>query len=418
MCLGFYKYHTRMYMKDDVLFLCQFFYPEKVSSATLPFDTANYLVSNGYSVGVLCGYPKEYCDLKDVPIREKVNGLSIRRLKYIQLERSAIISRLLNYFTFTAKALFNLNRLKNYKIVIVYSNPPILPLIAILASYLYNTKIIFIAYDVYPEVAYASNHIKKNSIVDLGMRFINYFLFKRASAVIALTDEMREFLLSNRKNQKEDRIYTIPNWAHENKTKPDEETYKRYGYNSSQLIVTYFGNMGICQDMNTLLCAAELLKNNKDIRFLIIGHGSKKEEVREFIYYNNLTNIQQFDFLTGKDFEQAVAISSVSVVSLEKGLKGMCAPSKYYSYLQGGQPIIAIVEKDSYLAKEISNEKIGYSVEIGNAKELVEKILLMHKNDQERKSMGQRAEYLYKSKYSYEKSMEKYKIVIEKILQE
>ena len=46
-------------MKRDILFLCQFFYPEHNSSATLPFDTAKYLAANGFTVDALCGYPKE-----------------------------------------------------------------------------------------------------------------------------------------------------------------------------------------------------------------------------------------------------------------------------------------------------------------------------------------------------------------------
>ena len=55
-------------MKRDILFLCQFFYPEYNSSATLPFDTASYLAQNGYSVGALCGYPREYNTSGEVPV--------------------------------------------------------------------------------------------------------------------------------------------------------------------------------------------------------------------------------------------------------------------------------------------------------------------------------------------------------------
>ena len=71
------------------------------------------------------------------------------------------------------------------------------------------------------------------------------------------------------------------------------------------------------------------------LRFLFIGHGNKKQAIAERFEKQRLKNVQMHDFLTGEAFEQAVAISSCCVVSLEKGLKGMCAPSKYYSYLQG-----------------------------------------------------------------------------------
>ena len=55
-------------MKKDILFLCQYFYPEHNSSATLPFDTAKYLAAAGFSVDALVGYPKEYSTDEKVPL--------------------------------------------------------------------------------------------------------------------------------------------------------------------------------------------------------------------------------------------------------------------------------------------------------------------------------------------------------------
>ena len=123
------------------------------------------------------------------------------------------------------------------------------------------------------------------------------------------------------------------------------------------------------------------------------------------------------NFLTGKDFQQAVAISSCCIVSLEKGLKGTCAPSKFYSYLQGGQPVLAVVEKDSYLAAEVEDEKIGHAVEIGDGKGLRDAIVTMVENPGECIAMGVRAKELYKSQYAYEVAMEKYRQMMDKVLQ-
>lgn len=403
-------------MKEDILFLCQFFYPEHNSSATLPFDTAKYLAKNGYSVGALCGYPKEYSDENEVPLKEHVAGISIERLPYIQLKRTRKLGRLINYFSFTFKAFLHLWKLKNYKIVIVYSNPPVLPFIPVMANMLFGTKIIFVAYDVYPEVAYASNSLRKGSVIDKGMRFINRLMYKRVCKVIALTDEMKTFLLTNRPELSKERIVTIANWAHENKHLPNEEAYEKFGYENGQFIVSYFGNMGICQDMETLMGAAEILKDDARIKFLLVGHGNKKNAIRQKIENFNLTNIRELDFLTGKTFEQAVAISSCCIVSLEKGLKGTCAPSKFYSYLQGGQPILAVVEKGSYLAEECERESIGYAVEIGDNKVLAEKIVFMLEHKTECQKMGERAEKLYENKYAYEVAMQKYEKVVEDAL--
>lgn len=390
----------------DILFLCQFFYPEHNSSATLPFDTAKYLAAHGFTVDALCGYPKEYSDQAYVPLKEEQDGVGIQRIRYIQLGRASKLGRLINYFSFTASAFFHLFKLRKYKSVIVYSNPPILPFIAVLGNMLFGTKIVFVAYDVYPEVAYASNSLRPDSIIAKGMRWLNHLMYQRVSRVVALTDEMKAFLLAHRPELTADRVVTIANWAHEKKSIATPEAFERFGYTPDQFIVAYFGNMGICQEMETLLGAMRALKDNGKIRFLFVGHGNKKEHVEQVA--KETGNAQVVDFLTGDAFQQAVSIASCCVVSLEKGLMGMCAPSKYYSYLQGGKPILAVVEEGSYIAREVEREKIGRAISIGDVNELSEAILSMSGNLEECKVMGERTAALYEREYMLEIGLHKY----------
>ena len=399
--------------KKDILFLCQFFYPEYNSSATLPFDTAKYLASHGFTVDALVGYPKEYSTDKNLPLTETVDGVGIRRIKYLQLGRVGMISRLINYFSFTLRALLKTSYLGNYKAVIVYSNPPVLPIVPIRAKKKYGTKFVFVAYDVYPEVAYASKSLRPGGMISKVMNWINKRLYRAVDCVVALSDEMKEFLLTNRPELSRDRVVTIANWAHEKESNPDHEAYERFGYKDGQFVVSYFGNMGTCQDVETMMEAAELLKNDDRVRFLIVGHGNKKDAVESRIKDKGLRNVQLLNFLTGKDFQQAVAISSCCIVSLEKGLMGTCAPSKYYSYLQGGQPVLAVVEKESYLATEVEREQIGHSVEIGDGEGLRKAIIVMVEDPDGCASMGSRAKKLYEKQYAYEVAMEKYNAVFE-----
>ena len=398
--------------QKDVLFLCQFFYPEYNSSATLPFDTAKALAARGFSVGALVGYPKEYSAESGLPLRERVEGVSIRRIRYLQLGRVGRLGRLINYFSFTFHALLHLRALKACRAVIVYSNPPVLPLAPILAKRRWGTKFVFVAYDVYPEVAYASGALSPDGAISRVMKRLNRALYASADCVVALTDEMRDFLLERRPELDEKRIVTIANWAHEKQRAPDAQAYARFGYPEGQFVVSYFGNMGTCQDVETMLAAAGLLKDAQAVRFLIVGHGNKKQAVQERIREKGLTNVQLLDYLTGKDFEQAVAISSCCIVSLERGLIGTCAPSKYYSYLQGGQPVLAVVEKENCLAFEVEGERIGRSVAPGDGAGLRDAILALAADPDACAEMGRRARALYEARYSYETAMEKYARVL------
>ena len=305
-------------MKRDILFLCQFFYPEYNSSATLPFDTARHLAQNGYSVGALCGYPREYNTSGEVPVREMKDGVSIHRLHYMQLNRHSKLGRLINYFFFTLLGLAPyFFEIKDYQAVIVYSNPPVLPIAAILANRLFKTKIIFVSYDVYPEVAYASGSLREGSTVSSVMQRINRSLFQRAESVVALTDEMREYLLDHRPELSADRVVTISNWAHEATAGSKSTARAELGYTNEDFIVAYFGNIGICQDETAMIQAMDQLADHKNIKFLIAGHGNKMPSVRQVA--ERLPNVRICDFLTGAAFEHAVAASSCGIVSLERG---------------------------------------------------------------------------------------------------
>lgn len=393
-------------MKRDILFLCQFFYPEYNSSATLPFDTASYLAQNGYSVGALCGYPREYNTSGEVPVRETKDGVSIHRLHYMQLNRRSKLGRLINYFSFTLSVLLHIFELKDYQAVIVYSNPPVLPIAAILAHRLFKTKIIFVSYDVYPEVAYASGSLTSGGVITRVMQGINRSLFKRADAVVALTDEMRKFLLRNRPELSEDRVVTIANWAHEAPSEGAADARRKLGYAEDDFVVSYFGNLGVCQDETALIQAMELLKDRPHIKFMVAGHGSKLPLIRQAA--EHLPNVRICGFLTGAAFGQAVAASSCGIVSLERGLMGMCAPSKYYSYLQGGLPVLTVAEKESYLAKEAVHAGIGLFSDVGNGAQLARNILTLYQDPELCRKMSGNAARLYADRYAEDISLNRY----------
>lgn len=403
-------------MRKDILFLCQFFYPEYNSSATLPFDTAEYLANNGYSVDAMCGYPKEYTKQKGIPSRACINGVRIHRLRYLQSARGGKIGRLINYFSFTLSALVHLPKLRNYRVVIVYSNPPVLPIVPILANAIFGTKFVFVAYDIYPEVAYASHSLEPGGMIDKVMKSINHQLYKRASRIIVLTEEMRQFVLQHRAEVDASRVSVIPNWAHEGTLAVTKEAYQHFGYTEGTFIVSYFGNMGICQDIETLLTAMQRLKDDEQIQFLIAGHGSKLPALRETT--KDFRNVKIMNFLLDDEFEQALAISSCGIVSLEKGLTGTCAPSKYYSYLQSGCPVIVISEENSYLAIDVIAQKIGYAVANSDADYLVTVIRKLYRDNSVRTAMSHQAYSVYREHYDKAQAMKEYNELIMSVYSE
>lgn len=411
-----------MKKKKDILFLCQYFYPEYISSAKLPYDTAIALSRAGFLVGAMCGYPKDYNNFGRVPLKEIHEGIEIKRVKYIQFKRSNFFGRLINYISFTFSVLFKFKYILNYRAVIVYSNPPILPFIATLARRFFGIKTIFVSYDVYPEIAIITNSLSERSIITKLMKLVNYKVFKYANKVIALSSEMKNFLLNHRQFLKENQIEVIPNWYEDNGNTGNLNSYENKLFNDikpkDNFIVSYFGNMGICQDMDTILGAIKELKNDNKIKFLFAGHGNKMAMLKAKVKEEKLNNVFIFDFLHGQDFNDALNISDCCLVSLAHGLKGLAVPSKTYSYMMAGKPIIAIMDRDSDISKDLLENEAGYVVDVGQVGELVNAIKELKSNIPKKEQMGKNCRKVFLEKYTKEKCTKQYVDLIKKVLEE
>ena len=404
-----------MKQKKDILFACQFFYPEYISSAQLPFDTAKALTKAGYSVDVLCGYPREYLDGGDIPVKETVEGIHIHRLKYIQLDRSGFLGRIVNYFSFTFMVLLNLPKLRNYRSIVVYSNPPILPWIVSWAKSLFGTKLVFVAYDLYPEVATVTKTLGEGNPICRLMNHINRCICRRADRIVALSSEMKSYILGHR-DYPEQAVRVIPNWyADQGVITGNRENNPFREVTKGRFTVSYFGNMGTMQDMKTLLEAVRELQN-EDVFFLFAGHGNKMEALKETVQAEGIENIAIYPFLHGQDFQNALAISDCALVTLVQGATGLCVPSKTYSYMMQGIPLLAVMDEGDIVSD--IERGAGRWVRNGEGKRLARHIRDMKADPETVGQMRKVCRGLYETKYTEEICTQQYVSLFRELLEQ
>ena len=404
-----------MKQKKDILFACQFFYPEYISSAQLPFDTAKALRKAGYSVDVLCGYPREYLDGDHIPADETVEGIHIHRLKYIQLDRSGFLGRIVNYFSFTFMVLLNLPKLRIYRSVVVYSNPPILPWIASWAKALFGTKLIFVAYDLYPEVATVTKTLGQGNPICRLMNHINRCICRRADRIVALSSEMKSYILGH-SDYPEQAVRVIPNWYADHGTvTPNRENNPFRQVTKGRFTVAYFGNMGTMQDMKTLLEAVRELRG-EDVFFLFAGHGNKMEALKETVQAEGIENIAIYPFLHGQDFQNALAISDCALVTLVQGATGLCVPSKTYSYMMQGIPLLAVMDEGDIVSDIEAGA--GRWVRNGEGKRLARHIRDMKADPETVGQMRKICRRLYETKYTEEICTQQYVSLFRELLEQ
>lgn len=392
--------------RKDVLFLCQFFYPQRISSAVLPFETARELASRGLSVDALVGGADVHA-----PKRETVDSVGITRLCYFHPKRGGLAGKLIGYLSFAIAALGSVRKIGRYRSVVVYTNPPVLPLAALLAKRRFGTKLIFVVYDVYPEIAVAVGAASPRGLLARCMNRLNRALYSEADCVIALTDEMRAYLLAHRPQLSAERIVTIENWATEAPQRAQQETER-----SEEMKVSYVGNIGPCQEFDTLLQAAELLREDSRIRFCIAGDGSKASALVQKIRRRNLPNVTFLGKPSEADLRDVLCKTDCAVIGLQKGMVGLCAPSKYYNHLRFGHPILAVAERESQMCREIRAADIGRCTAPDDGEALRNAIVELAENAELRAQMRSRAKALYRDNDPYTRAMDRYFTVVSALL--
>jgi glycosyltransferase involved in cell wall biosynthesis len=417
--LNIYGKKWRHNVKRDVVILCQYFYPEYVSSATLPTELAIGLLDKGLDVSVVTGFPKEYIDgnRRDIPLEENFKGVDIKRVKYTSQNNKTKLGRLLNFFTLFVSMLSKVNHLRKFNTIIVYSNPPILPIIPYYLKKFFKTKFIFVVFDIYPDSALKMNAIKPNGSIHKVMKFINKRVYKKAEKIVLLGNEMKEYVIANKVASSEENLHVIPNWySNETLLETDEVINEEFLRIRKEFpfIVLYSGNMGSFQDMETILRGLLHYKDKKEVLFIFCGHGNKLPYVKEFIQENHIANAKVYDFLVGTTYADVLKISDMCVVSLEKGVEGLGVPSKTYGYFAAGKPTIAIMKSATDIAKSILLAECGRNIMQGDVEGFVHAIDYYRNNPDIREKHSINAKKLYREQYNKEENIDKYyEIIIE-----
>ncbi len=106
------------------------------------------------------------------------------------------------------------------------------------------------------------------------------------------------------------------------------------------------------------------------------------------------------------------------LVSLSDGLTGLAVPSKTYSYMMSGKPVIAIMGVQSDVSKDLLENNAGFTMEVGEADKLVNAIVELKEDKKLRIEMGSNIRRVFEEKYTTEKATSKYVEMIKEVLEE
>jgi glycosyltransferase involved in cell wall biosynthesis len=323
--------------------------------------------------------------------REQHGGVRILRANGTRFSPRRFAGRAANYLSYFASAAVASLSIARHDVVVALTDPPIIGLLGLWTARRTGAKFVFLCEDIFPEVAALVEDFK-NPLVNRALDRINRYLIARADAIVALGPRMQRRLVEE-KGADPSRITVIHNWADCGAIQPADKdnAFSRAHGLVDRFVVMHSGNVGLSQNLDVVLDAADRLRGRDDLVFAIVGDGSKRRVLEAEAARRGLANVRFLPYQPKALLDQSFAAADLFLVSLKPGLEGYIVPSKIYGILAAGRPFIAAVDPSCEVAAIARDARCGVVVTPGDAAALASSVLALYEDRAETAAMGRRA---------------------------
>ena len=234
-----------------------------------------------------------------------------------------------------------------------------------LAARRWRVPFVFNIQDVFPDVAVELGAITNPQVIRVAS-WLERWTYRHSDAVTVLSDDLRDNLVAKITGtvpDAYDRIRVIPNFVDTDRIQPaDPEAgaYRREHGLEGRRVVMYAGNVGLSQSLDLVIDAARKLADRSDVVFVINGGGSGRAALREAAV--GLDNVRFVDFQPKERLPEVLAAGDIHLVPLRRGLARSSVPSKTYSILAAGRPVLASVDEGTEVARVVTDAGAGLAV--------------------------------------------------------
>lgn len=398
----------------NIIIISQNFFPENFKSNDIAFDLKN----RGHNVTVLTGIPhypfgkyfKGYSILNKRI--EVINGVKVYRC--FQIPRGKRFSKYLLPFTYLSFMFFSsfwavyLSFRNKYDLVFVHQVSPITQTLpAILIKKIQRIPLVIWVLDLWPE-AYISGSGKKNLfILNLLNKYVLYS-YNNCDKILISSKGFEKPIKSN--FHQHDKIQYFPNWA--------EDVFEVFDLKQipelpNGFIIMLAGNLGVSQNLENLMKVALELRG-EEIRWVIIGDGSKKEWLDMFVKKNDLYSSV---FLLGKfpielmsSFYDQADLMLLSLGNEYVELKQV-VPARLQSYMAVGKPVLGFLDGEA--ANIIMDAECGFVVSSNDINGMVSLLTnIINSQIDNLPKLGQNAKLYYEMNFKKKKCLDNLEKII------
>lgn len=357
-----------------LIFLNRYFHPDISATSQMLSGVAFHIAAQGAKVHVITSRQRYDDPAAGLPASEIVTGVHVHRVWTSRFGRRSLPGRVLDYASFYLSASLELARIARCgDIVIAKTDPPLISVPAALVARLRGARFVNWLQDIFPEAAERMG--MPVGLVAGVIRIARNWSLRSAAVNVVLGERMRDLV---RAIPGAARVEVIHNWADGEAIVPiaaeSNELRKERGL-ADKFVVAYSGNMGRVHEFDTILDAAEALRDHDRIVFLFIGGGHQRERLANEANARNLDNVIFRPYQPYEKLSQSLGVADLHLTTLLPALESLIVPSKIYGILAAGRPALHVGDPGGEIAAILGSAQAGFTVPTGNSAMLARRIV-------------------------------------------
>jgi colanic acid biosynthesis glycosyl transferase WcaI len=248
--------------------------------------------------------------------------------------------------------------------------------------------VIYNLQDLFPESAIVAGILERDGLPARLAESLERRTYGSARLVIAISEDFADRV---RRLAPAAAVEVIPNWIDTDFMRPipsEENGFLRAAGLAGRVVALHAGNMGYLQDLETLLAAAERLSDLLDLVFALVGRGGQRANLVSLAAERGLANCLFFDFQPQEKLPEIYSAGDIGLVTTRRGAGRSSVPSKTWSIMACGKPVVAAVDRDSALAAAVSESGGGIVVDPESPEQLADALRDLCSRPERRRDLG------------------------------
>lgn len=383
-----------------ILLINQAFVSPEEPGHTRHFEMAKFLQSRGHELVIVASdlnyqTGRRTVARKGVFAEQNFDGVRVlRSYIYPALHRS-YFWRVISFFSFMFSSIWTALQVRDVDLV-MGTTPPIFQAVSAWFVALIRRKPFLLEVrDLWPEFG-VSMGVLKNPLVIALARWLERFLYARATHILVNSPAYREYMIS--KGVPEKKVTYIPYGTDVDMFNPqvDGSSIRAELGLQERFVVLYAGALGQANDIDTLLRAANRLKVEEKIRFVLFGDGKERPRLESEARQMGLSNVIFAGVRAKKDMPRVIAAADACLAILQDiPMFRTTYPNKVFDYMAAGRATLLVI--DGVSRRLIEESGGGVFVQPGDDAMLAETVLELSKDSRRLQQMGRNArDYLVK----------------------